>query len=133
MAKLHIYYNFSEGKVAMMDTLKVKIDDKIKLEIKKHQKQAVELKSGTHNVKMYVPWMSGSAGYVDENIEIQNEDLFYYYKLPLVLSQKGHFTQVANENALEKLNKKNKTKSTISLIVVVLVIILLIVLGLLAS
>jgi len=123
MAKLHIYYNLSRNKTNM-GKLKVKIDDKNEIEIEEYQKQSVELESGIHNIKMYVPWLGGYFGYVDENIEIENDDVFYYYKPPFTHSQKGKFVKLAGYEALEKLTKRNKIISMVSLIVVVAIIVL---------
>ena len=127
MAKLHLYYNFSDSKSAVLDVLRVKINDKIELQVGKYEKEVIELKSGAHNVKMYVPWMGGSFGYTDENIEIQNEDVFYYYKLPSTASQKGKFVKLTNEAALDQLVKLNKAMSKIPLVIVIIIVVLFVV------
>jgi len=122
MAKLHIFYNYNEDKVILKDNLKVKIDDATEFEIEKYEEKEIELENGKHNIKMYVPYMNGSFGFASEDIEINNEDLFYYYKSPLLYSQKGKFIKVNNSEDFLNQKKKNKLMSTIFLITAIIII-----------
>jgi hypothetical protein len=122
MAKLHIFYNYNENKTILEDDLKVKIDDETELEVGKYEEKEIELENGKHNIKMYVPYMNGSFGFTSEDVEINNEDLFYYYRAPLAYSQKGKFVKVNNSEDFSKQQKKNKLMSTIFLVLAIIIV-----------
>jgi len=122
MAKLHIFYNYNEDKTILKDNLKVKIDDEKELEIGHYEEVEIELENRKHNIKMYVPYMNGSFGFTSEDIEINNDDLFYYYKAPLAYSQKGKFIKVNSSEDFSKQQKKNKIMSTIFLILAIIIV-----------
>lgn len=125
MARLHIFYNYSEGKSELEKNLQVKIDDELEFEVEKLKEAAVVLEDGTHDVTMFVPYMGDNIfGKTTETIEVQGEDLYYSYKAPMVYSQKGKFTKASGPEDFQGITKKNKTWSTIGMIAAIIVIIL---------
>jgi hypothetical protein len=104
MAKLHIFYNLNDYK------LKIKIDDKPEFEVDKYEEKEIELENGKHNVEMYVQTIRQSFGLISENIEMNNEDLFYYYKVPLTFYQKGKLIKVNSSEDFLKQKKIYKIK-----------------------
>jgi hypothetical protein len=128
MAKLHIFYKSSENKM-IIHNLKVEVDGK-EYEIEKNKILEVELEKGAHEIKLYAPYelvgAGGTFGQATETIQMQDEDLFYYFQLPVMYSQKGKFVKVNNAEGLEKMQKRSAVKSKISTVVAIIIVLLIV-------
>lgn len=129
MGKLYLYYKNNSSSL-MGELLNVKIDDTITSKIKKNEIYELELENGKHNIKMYCnDWMSDRlVGYLDENIEI-NEETYYIYKCPMTVSGKGKLEKF-NFNSVDEFKKYkksviNKYKIFIAILIIISIIIYL--------
>lgn len=129
MGKLVIYYAKDDKtkRSSFNSTLKIKVDNEQKIELEKGNSTIIELQNGKHNVKMFFrAWSENDVcGYVNTDVEINDNASYYIYKAPVVLNNSGKLVKVNSEDEFKK-NEKIRTILNIFTFIIILLAIIII-------
>lgn len=110
MPKLIIQYIKDMKDLLSFSTLKVKVDEDIKFEVPKGEKNEIDLKCGKHTIKYYFTGYGKNdiCGYDEKELEILDGNNYFVYKTPFTLLGKGRLIRCENELDFNKKIKSSK-------------------------
>ena len=128
MKKLNILYK--EDNKMLIDSVVIYINGKDYGDIKKNKVRPIELEPGTDEVVIYSAHItdigingasSEQVVWEKEIILIEENDVYYIFKAPLIMNKKGKLDKVTKEN-FNKILKRNQfwTSKTVVLILIII-------------
>lgn len=132
MKKINILY--VEDYKLLINELAIVIDGKDCGDIKKNTTASYEVEEGVHRLQIGTAIIKdinkqGASVeqnlWIDEDVDVNNEDLYYILKTPFIITKKGKLKRVSKEK-YERRSKQNKFWTS-SIGVAIIIIILLII------
>lgn len=122
MAKLHLFYNYSGSKTKFDGKLIVQIDEREDLyfEIDEDQEIIADITEGNHILKMYISSYGVARGYITQEINIYQNDVFYLYRTNF---KNGRLEKLDNIEKYNKSKKQIRRKEMFWSIVAVIIIV----------